>query len=889
MRSLRFAPYILLALCFFTLGACDKSKNTFMNRKYQDMVARFNVYFNGTERLRKATEALQAGHADDYSEVLEMYNYGTTENKKAKAGEMDEIIKKSSKIIADRPLSKWVDDAYLLMGKAYYYKGDYFAAIETFQYINSKYKGEEISYEATLWIIRAYIRLDKEREAEAIIGLMNNDAAFPEDLKHDLTEVSAAVYIKEGKYQSAADNLKKLLENKRVRPNAKRARYRYILGQLYDRLGNREEARKYFELVTKGSPPYEMAFNAKINLARNYDPSNEGEVRQAKRYLKSMLRDDKNISYFDQIYYELGIIEKAEDDKEEALEYLRLSNNYNKSNRDQRALAFLAMADIYFDIPDYKQAQVYYDSAVFFLDPKFENYDQLKAKQEVLSELIKSLIVIHREDSLLKLSYLDPKELDKRIEEAIAAEKERERKRKEAEEERKRNQMPGNNPMIPGNPFQQQQQQSQAMAGSGFYFDDPTNVARGYSEFLNRWGRRNNVDNWQFASAAREEEAAQEANKGDETDNSGEDQVNEQEEVDNGLPDSIAPEKALYYKDIPFSKDARKNSLNRIAQAYIDAGVIYYEQLKELKEAQQKFSTFLERFPKNEQVPQALYYLYKIYADEGNAQLADKHKSTLISQHTESKYARFLTQTGEPQESTDPAADKAVTDLYKKAYKAFKDDNYAEMFRQKKLHDEKYFGSQLQPKFELLKAMSYSKMDSMESTITNLEALVRNYPTAAEALVAQRMLNVYKRNKSQSEAAAKDTSSAASGSSVSYVYQPEGTHYFLLLLPPVKGKLNVNLVKARFSDFNKTNASDRTYAVDDIAVGDRQFILVKQFPNSTEALNYLSLVESNKEFLASLGIPDYELFVMDAKNVGLMVVNSDLEGFSKFYREYYRK
>ncbi len=114
----RIFSFILLTA---SLLACDKNRNTFVNRKYQNMVARFNVYFNGNERLDDAVAGLENSHKDDYKQILDVYPYSTEEARKSLSGKMDEIIKKASKIIADRPLSKWVDDAWLLQGKAVFF------------------------------------------------------------------------------------------------------------------------------------------------------------------------------------------------------------------------------------------------------------------------------------------------------------------------------------------------------------------------------------------------------------------------------------------------------------------------------------------------------------------------------------------------------------------------------------------------------------------------------------------------------------------------------------------------------------------------------------------------------------------------------------------------
>ncbi|MBI1222368.1 MAG: tetratricopeptide repeat protein [Bacteroidetes bacterium] len=870
MKATSAARIFSILLIVLSLASCDKNRNTFLNRNYQNMVAHFNIYFNGEQKLLDARYSLEKGHVDDYSQVLDVYPYGTEANRKALAGQMDEVIKKASRVISERPISKWVDDAYFMMGQAYFFKADYFAAIETFQFLNSQYKGSKISYEATLWIIRCYMMLGKSKDAEAIIGLLNNDKNFPVKLKPKLHEVSAYVQIKEQKYKIAAVNMEKAL------PLAKgayqKARYHYILGQLYDKLGERNKARTQFRIVTKGTPPYEMAFNAKINLARNYDPKNPEEVKDAKRYLKSMLRDDKNISYFGQIYYELGVIAQKEANNSQALEYFTQSNDNNKGNLDQKAKCFLAMADIYFARPDYKNAQVYYDSAFYFIKPEFPEYEKLKAKQEVLSELIKSLILIQREDSLLKVAALPQKEIDKLVEQAIEAEqkKQEEEKRKAAEKKQA-----GINPNIPNTPFQQNQSSS-----TEFYFNDPVQVARGYSDFVSRYGRRENVDNWQFQSIAGKDVSQPENQDGDP-----DKQDQEGEEADSSTTpdfgnDSLGLLKQQYTKDIPFSQEAKKSALERIAQAYLNIGEIYYEQLKDLPEAEKAFSTFINRFGKDEAIPKALYYMYKINSDNNKTDQANIYKARLVTEFPDSPFAVYLTQGAQGNTNRHEGLDPEIKQQYELAYNLYKQGLYGQVVNLKNEFDKKHFGSVIQPKFDLLEALAYGRMDSVDLCIKKLRQLVANYSGTEESLQAQKIINSYERLNAQN--------TVKEATSVPYAFNPTGKHYFIMLVPEGKS-VSINQLKARFADFNKRQLPGQSFSIDDLLVGDRQLIVVKEFENREKADSYKTLVESDPRFLKSLAVPNAEFLITDPKNLGLMIVNSDLKGFITFLSTYYSK
>ncbi|MDX5320723.1 MAG: tetratricopeptide repeat protein, partial [Bacteroidota bacterium] len=813
MKATIAARIFSLTLLLLSISACDKNRNTFLNRKYQNMVAHFNIYFNGQQKLDETRFTLEKAHVDDFTKVLDVYPYGSEDNRKAQAGNMDEVIKKASRVIAERPISKWIDDSYFMMGQAYFFKADYFAAIETFQFLNSQYKGSRISYEATLWIIRSYVLLGKSKDAEAIIGLLNNDPNFPKKLKAELHEVSAYVQIREEKYKIAAQNMEKALPL--AKGSYKKARYHYILGQLYDQLGEREKARYHFRIVTKGTPPYEMAFNAKINLARNYDPNNPAEIRSAKRYLKSMLKDDKNINYFSQIYFELGVIERKEGDLNLAIDYFKQSNDVNKGNSDLKAKSFLQMADIYFSKPNYRSAQIYYDSAVYFLKPEFPDYDKLKAKQEVLSELIKNLILIQREDSLLRVAELPLKEIDKLVEKAIEDEKKRVEEAKKREAEKKQ---VTTNPNIPSNPFQQP-------GGGDFYFSDPIQVARGYSDFVSRYGERSNVDNWLFESLANKQTTSNDEG-GEETNGESE---NQPENKPNFGTDSAGMVKQLYTKDIPFTPESKSASLDRIAEAYLKVGEIYFEKLKDLPESEKAFNQFLKRFEKHDQVPKALFYLYKIKKENNESDLANSYKAKLISEHPNSTYAKYLTQDPSQRQKLEEGIDPKIIAHYQLAYTYYKGGNYREVVKQKLAFDRDYFGTPIQPKFDLFEALAFGRMDSVDRCILLLEQIVANYPTSAEALEAQKIITAHK-SKVQEEGLEAVTN-------VPYVFNPEGKHYFIMVMPESKS-ISMNQIKVRYSDFNLRQLPGQSYAIEELLVGSRQILIVKEFKDKNAAAKY---------------------------------------------------
>lgn len=113
-------------------------KTGVVGNMYQDLTARFNRYFNADLRIKEGVLQLQTQHKDNYDDILPVYTYAGGDGTSI-SGDLDEAIKKASIALQRKPNSKWVDDSYLLIGKAYYLMGDQDQAAQSFQYVISKF------------------------------------------------------------------------------------------------------------------------------------------------------------------------------------------------------------------------------------------------------------------------------------------------------------------------------------------------------------------------------------------------------------------------------------------------------------------------------------------------------------------------------------------------------------------------------------------------------------------------------------------------------------------------------------------------------------------------------------------------------------------------------
>ena len=239
---------ILLVLCFFS--SCSTKKKTWVNRQYHNTTAKFNGYFNGNQSLNLGIKKLHLKHIDDYTAIIPVFPTGDLKKSKIISSYADKAIKKGSIVIQRHSMKikgkeycKWIDDNYLMVGKGYFYKGDFDEAIKTFNFIKNEYKKNEIRFESSIWLIRSYVEKKDFTSAEFELQEILNNKRFPKKLKKESILVAADLYIKTKQYNKAT--LELLNATKIIKSKRKKVRINYILAQLYQNSNNDVLAQKH--------------------------------------------------------------------------------------------------------------------------------------------------------------------------------------------------------------------------------------------------------------------------------------------------------------------------------------------------------------------------------------------------------------------------------------------------------------------------------------------------------------------------------------------------------------------------------------------------------------------------------------------------------------------
>jgi len=879
--SLFFIPgkITVFTLLVLFLVSCSTKKNTMTRRLYHNLTAHYNAYWNGRQSIREGETELQKNVKDNYTFILPVFNYGAKEQAVSINPQMDRAIEKGSKVIQkhsmffnNREYVQWIDDSYLMIGMAYFYKQEYLMARRTFDYVIKNYERDPIKYDAMIWLSSTYIQQKEWNKAQSLLDLVQSEVdkeVISLQKMKRLPLVYADFYIKQGLYKQAIPYLERGLEinhNKLIQ-----CRLLYIMGQIYQADKDYEASSEYYTGVIRRGAPYEMAFNARINLAQSYSATT-GDKKMIIKELQKMIKDIKNEDFLDQIYYALAEIALRENDDSLGIKYLRLSVSKSTSNLYQKSISSLRLADLFFSYPDYPNAQLYYDTAVMFLPADYPNYDPIVSRARLLTELVTHLTTIHVQDSLQTIARMPEPDRNALISQLIADYQEKERLRKEQEAEMDRQQM-----MASSN--YQTQQNVDRLAGGKWYFYNPSTMSFGYNEFIKRWGNRKLEDLWrlknkQMTSAFGQENelAASDSTKTDST----------------AVVSTDLAKPETYLQNLPLTPELMAKSNEMVATALYQSAIIYDDGLADFPSAIRSYNSLIERYPDDKRVLEAYYNMYSIYNEQQDAERTAFYRDLIVNNYPESDFAKIIM---DPNYNLVLQAlrNKAAV-LYEETYEAFVNEQYMMV----KIYSEEAIANYpedkaLIPKFEYLRVLALGHSVSRDSLGILLTRFIETYPSSEVTPLAQNVLNHLAMGEGMlavGDSLLTDSTQIEQRVIAPYQYDPESTHFYILIVDA--STINVNATKVKISDHNmKYHRLDNLTISSVLLDSKRQMITVSNFRNKEQALTYYMGISTSEYVFSNIPADAFSQFVISSENYRIFYENKDSKDYLRFFTKNY--
>ncbi|MDX2283533.1 MAG: tetratricopeptide repeat protein [Bacteroidia bacterium] len=797
----RKSSNILLIACLGLLAGCAKEKDTLSARIYHSTTSFFNGYYNAEVLFGEFQTKLESQYKYPEQGFIEVLRYGTEDEIKALKADLQNVIKKNDAVIFKHPNGNYIDDCRLLNGKSWLYQREYDAAELNFKYVIEKFPESKLIPEAWFGLAQVHYRNENPEMSRNILDevLLSSDTfEISPELQGEMALFRVRLELDRKAYAEAAAILQEQLPN--IRQDLRQARAHYLLGQLYSELGDYPKALEQFTEVSNFRE-YTLAFSAKMKIARLYVTFQEGQDddRTVFDYLTKLLRDEKNLEYQDQIYYEFALLELKKANRPEALAYLRKSLRASTGNTRQKALSYFKAGQIYFyDLQNYPSAQAYYDSAAAVITPDAPEYKEIKSLAATLEEYILHKTTIAYQDSMLRLARLPQAELDSVISRVAEAEKQR----REAEAERllQASQTPSD-PMF--NPQLALQNggggRQSANSGGQWYFDNPSAISSGRLQFQQVWGKRANEDHWRRSR----KQAMAEAETGE------------------GKPEAAPVDSALlkqygdryqYLKDIPRTPEEIETAQQKIEMALYGLGQLYSQKLNEPDSAIQTFETLLDRFENTEFALRTRYALYTLYqAQDDPRQFV--HRSYILSEHPNSVYA-YLIEGRDLRELRRDEEDYAFA--YEGLYRAYNSRQYETTigFGEFLLQQQQFASN---PEIELaelhyMRGMAYGYLGNQDSLRQILTYVVSTFPESDVVPRARKTLGYLQNGLPTASARpAAGTDPAATAVSADdarfkgFLPQPAPGDKVFVLMYVDKNRLSKDDASALLSDFHQKN------------------------------------------------------------------------------------
>ena len=873
--------YVLIALLpvALLLGGCSTKKNTFTRRAYHNLTSHYNVYWNGQHSLDEGDKQLKNSVKDDFTKVLRVYNYGSKTEAMALNSQMDRALQKTSICVQKHSMKfngkervKWIDDAYLVMAKAHFYKQDYIAAKRTFDFVSTEFSYNDIALVSNLWLVKTYIETKQYSKAIATIELLQSKTAnmkkMPKELYRNLDLTIADYYVATKDYRRAIDYLKSgmLATNDRDM----RVRCMFILGQIYMELDDANHATEWFRKVTKRNPKYEMLFEAKMNMAQM---GSSGNAKELYRMLNRMLNDNKNEEFIDRIYYSMAELAMREGDVEKAIGFYRESVANSTANQIQRATSSLKVATILFDRNDYELSQAYYDTAVRAMNKEsYPNYDSIVNISHTLNDLVANLTIIHDQDSLLRLVEMDSVSRNKVIDAVISQVLEQERLEKEQQIYEEQLAMMG------GATGKSSVQTGDPSTTGSWYYYNPTTIQNGFSEFSRKWGMRKLEDNWHISDKRSISNALADSGFG------GDDKDTKSDSLSANVTNH---DREYYLRELPFTEEQQQEAHHQIAEALYNVGFIYFNRLSDYPRSIDSYEQLDTRYPGNDHELPAWYALYRMYAEEQNAEKSDIYKSRILSKYPESSYANFIL---DPNYFAKIKEDsQQASELYSKTYDAYQQGQYYRVRMNAERALELYANdTALAPRFALLDAVALGRLVTVDSMAYALVDILQKYPTSSVRPYATALLqNVndeYHLGIELKGLVTDNSESKEPAKQSPYSYDPKAQH--LVIIVYNSQKVRTEPLKVRIADFNKKEHRFKEFDVKNLMLSDALMVVsLSTFDNEQEAKDYITSMFITDYIFGGIDKNDYSVLPISMKNYGIFLKEKVVDDYKAFLHE----
>lgn len=423
-RTIQIALVLLLAA---TAGCVSP-----IQQGWHNFTAYYNTFYNAQQYFSEGLELNRAQAISIDPDVLIRIHSSPTVGG---AGQFAEAIERGASILRNHDQSRYVEPAILLIGQSYYYRSEFFSALETFQELQAVSSGENLKL-SLIWQGRTYLEMESFSEG---LRFLESESAAIEDwelhLEAELYALLAQFHAETGNLQTASEYLH--FAAGRIENREMKGRAYFLHGQILEEQGFSAQALAAFRIASETRSDFDLQYHAtrkQAEMARNV-----GDFDRSLTLFRSMIRNDNFIDYREELRYEEAFTYQQMGSSDEALRRYRrlLDDTFEPPTERTRTMAYYSMGVMYRDqLDDFPMAAAYFDSAAS------QSVDRSLLPQRMditgMAESFGEYASLKREialrDSLLHLGTLESDEFDRAIaaiQEQFALEAEQQRDERE--------------------------------------------------------------------------------------------------------------------------------------------------------------------------------------------------------------------------------------------------------------------------------------------------------------------------------------------------------------------------------------------------------------------------------------------------------------------------
>jgi tetratricopeptide (TPR) repeat protein len=386
----------------------------YTKQRYTNAVSYFNTYYNAQRLFSDAEDEVLKARRDFYERNASGKLPGIPSSARQK---FQTSIEKNSKVLTFYPDSKWVDDALLMIGKAYYYMDDDVRAERKFQELSVQFPASDLVLESQLWLGKSLMRQKKfDQGLKQLTDVFTNGTETDEETAGLAAFETAQYYFDQGQYPQAERQYTLAVDL--VGDSELQTRIYFQLGKCFTEMEQFEKAQQAYTNAMDNSPLYSLKFQAELQIHKIH--SLQRQYQEAVNGLTEMLTDTKNSDFFGTIHFELAGVLMQKGEINEAIEKYRYIDTAF-ARTDEAARSYFILAE-YYQMKEFR-----YDSATVLYGKArneyaaseitkiaaerseiFTKYDQLRKDLSRYDSLLTSTITVKlRNDSLAAMPQSD--------------------------------------------------------------------------------------------------------------------------------------------------------------------------------------------------------------------------------------------------------------------------------------------------------------------------------------------------------------------------------------------------------------------------------------------------------------------------------------------------